>query len=242
MSIKSKIVFFVTVCVLLITIVTSKPHHKRHVKSSHQSNDLSNNPYQSIPGYQPQFYPPPLSSPYGYQPQPVQMPQMYPPLPNPYYMNFQFSPYMPMYQPYPVYFPYPYYQPYPYQPQLPNYPDPFAHIPTEIVDVDSDITIENHKPKIEVESSQHVSVSDSLQQPIQTSQVVTTKPIQTIITRTFNTNAKPIIDVQHSNLQPGSDAVVEVKSSDDYEKESGKKAEEKNGNNKEEKSLLSLFG
>uniref|UniRef100_A0A1Y1MQ48 Uncharacterized protein n=1 Tax=Photinus pyralis TaxID=7054 RepID=A0A1Y1MQ48_PHOPY len=193
MGVTSKILFFVIVFGLL-NCGLSKPHHKRHARSSHHANDPSKNPYQSLPGYPSQFYPPPFSSPYGYQP--MQMPPVYAPYPNPYYMNMQYNPYMPMYQPYPAYFPNPYIQPYPYQHQFPTYPDPFAHIPAEIIDVDSDFTIENHKPKVEVESSQHVELPDSLQQPIKTSQV------------------------------EESATKVEVKSTDETVKESGNKSEE----------------
>ncbi|KAK4887083.1 hypothetical protein RN001_003354 [Aquatica leii] len=210
MSAVLKVLGFLVICVLF-NVVLTKPHQKRHQRS-----DPPQNGYFSEYPVLSNYAPPPVYQPYQqsyqqpYQPQyqqPYQQPYyaMPPPMPipisNAYYPYFPaYNYYPPMYAPYSIYPPYPYYQPYPYPPQPQNYyPDPYAHIPTEIVDVDSEDSNDDHKTNVEVDSKHHAEAAG--QQQIKSTNVVTTKPIQTIITRTFNSSkSEPEIKIQSSNL------------------------------------------
>ncbi|KAF5297320.1 hypothetical protein FQA39_LY12159 [Lamprigera yunnana] len=174
----------------LFYFILSKPHQKRHQRSLIMENGYPGYSYApTLNQGQPPMYLPYQQPYYGMPPpMPQPVPQVYPPYyNNPYYMPYSYYP--PMYPAYPMYQPYTYYQPYPYQqPQQPNfYPDPYAHIPTEIVDVDPDPS-ENSKSKARVESPRHPD---------------------NVITRTFDSSkTEPEIKIK-------SDFVAEVKQDKD---------------------------
>lgn len=131
----------------------------------------------------------------------------YPVINSPFPQSGPFYPQFPNY-PYPS---------YPVQPNFPNFPDPFAHIPTEIIDVDengnfgTELSWEDPSPKVEISSTQHSSSSQP-SRPV-TTQTVESNPIQTTITRSFDSHSsEPKIDVTYSNSDSnsGSGTLIEA--------------------------------
>ncbi|KAF2905137.1 hypothetical protein ILUMI_01045 [Ignelater luminosus] len=155
--------------------------------------------YPQIYPITPSNYPSPTG---GSQIYPVNQPN------NPVIINPPYPPFGSFYPQFPNY-PYPSYPSYPFQSNFPNYPDPFAHIPTEIIDVDEngnfnpESSWEDSLPKVEISSSQH-STSSEPSRPVST-QIIESNPIQTTITRTFDSqSSEPKVDVQYTNSDSNS--------------------------------------
>lgn len=174
-------------------------------------------PYQPYQPYQPAYGAPMMPMTGGVP--------FYPPYKGyqgyPYYMNPMYNPYAsPIYSPYQSYPQNSFYPSFPYpnlQPSLGN-GDPYANLPTEIIDMDqngTDITepiLSEDMPELTLSQSGFgTGPSGQPLMPYYLSNVVTTKPVLTTITRTFDAKSSdPVIDIQYPQSNSGSGVLIQV--------------------------------
>lgn len=207
------------VVVLLVETVRSHPHQQRDVRQAYGYPY----PYQPSTSYGSSL---PYQPGYGSSNLPLGSSQIYPSYQQnyPFYTNPSYPSYGSMYpsygSAYPAYPSYPTYPSYasnPYQQNFQNYPDPFAHIPTEIVDVDMNGNIDPafswDTSKVAVTSAHHSTASGEPLRPVH-SDIVEGKPSQTTVTRTFDSESSdPTVNVNYSdsNTQLGSGILIDAR-------------------------------